>query len=92
MKLCDAPLAQIAKTRQAVLNQCPNDLFVNTCRLNISAKNPVNTIPRMFNALPVDVKMIECDKAFICKIRELALTHQFYDFDDFSFVISVQNM
>ena len=49
-------------------------------------------IPRMFNALPVDVKMIECDKAFICKIRELALTHQFYDFDDFSFVISVQNM
>ena len=38
MKLCDAPLAQSAKTRQAVLNQCPNDLFVNTCRLNISAK------------------------------------------------------
>jgi hypothetical protein len=39
-------------------------------------------IPRLFNALPESVKMIEEDKDFICKIREIALKHQFYDFDE----------
>jgi hypothetical protein len=39
-------------------------------------------IPRLFNALPANLTIIEEDKIFICKIRELALKHQFYDFDE----------
>jgi hypothetical protein len=81
-KACDETV-QGVKTRKIVANQCPNDLFVSHCRLDISAQNPVSMIPRLFNALPVDIKMIEDDKEFICKIRELVLRYQFYDLDEF---------
>ena len=40
-------------------------------------------IPRIFNALPINVKLINDDKEFICKIREIALQRQFYDMDEF---------
>ena len=40
-------------------------------------------IPRIFNALPAQVKMISDDKVFICKIREITLKRQFYDMNEF---------
>lgn len=81
-KSCDVP-KQGVKTRRAAANACPNDLFVSYCSLQISSQNPATIIPRIFNALPVNIRMIEDDKEFVCKIRELVLRHQFYDLDEF---------
>ena len=71
------------KTRARKANICENDLYYINCRLNVSNQNPDVMIPRIFNALPINVKLINDDKEFICKIREIALQRQFYDMDEF---------
>jgi hypothetical protein len=80
--MCDVPEGQGTRTRKALANQCLNDLYVSPCTLDMSAQNPVVMISRLFNALPAKVKMTEEDQEFKCKIRQLALIHQFYDFDE----------
>jgi len=40
-------------------------------------------IPRFFNALPVEIKMLEDSKEFFEKGKELVLYYQFYDLDEF---------
>lgn len=64
-KICDLPGARVIQTRQIAANQCPNDLFVPICTPNMSAQNPAIMIPRLFNALPIDDKMIEINTDFI---------------------------
>jgi hypothetical protein len=34
------------------------------CNLKISNQNPINIIPRIFNALPARIKSIDCNKEF----------------------------
>jgi len=40
-------------------------------------------IPRLFNALPVEIKMLEDNKEFLRRVKELVLYYQFYDIDEF---------
>jgi exonuclease III len=82
-KRIEVPEAQGPRTRAQVLNSCPDDLYVNTCSLNITSQNPACMIPRIFNALPIGIKCMQRDNEFICKIRELTLKHQFYDLNEF---------
>jgi Reverse transcriptase (RNA-dependent DNA polymerase) len=71
------------KTRTNKLKTCENDLYYKNCRLNIISCNPDVMIPRIFNALPINVKMINDDKQFMCKVREITLVNQFYDLNEF---------
>jgi hypothetical protein len=82
-KRSEVPDAQGPRTRELLLNSCQDDLYVSTCSLNISSQNPAVMIPRIFNSLPVVIKCIQTDSEFICKIREMALKHQFYDLNEF---------
>ena len=85
-KCIDVPFEirkQFVQTRSQKANNCENDLYYNNCRLNLSIQNPDIMIPRIFNALPVYVKMISDDKNFLCKIREITLKRQFYDMDEY---------
>jgi len=40
-------------------------------------------IARIFNTLPVPIKMLEDKKEFICKVKEIVYKYQFYDMDEF---------
>jgi hypothetical protein len=40
-------------------------------------------IARIFNMLPVPVKMLDDKKQIICKIREIVYKNQFYDTNEF---------
>jgi hypothetical protein len=51
--------------------------------LDILNQNPVVMIARMFNMLPVPVKMLEDKKEFICKIKEIVYNYQHYDMCEF---------
>jgi len=72
-----------AITRNALKNICVNDLYVPPCTLELSAQNPAVMIPRLFNALPVKIKMIEQDKEFVKAIKDMVLHYQFYDIDEY---------
>ena len=82
-KRSEVPEAGGPRTRGLVRNSCPDDLFISTCSLNLSSQNPAVMIPRIFNSLPVEIKCIQTDGEFICKVRELALRYQFYDLNEF---------
>jgi len=49
----------------------------------LSAQNPAVMTPRLFNALPVKIKMIEQDKEFVKTIKDMVLHYQFYDIDEY---------
>jgi hypothetical protein len=70
-------------TRHTTQTMCINDLYVDECTLQISAENPKVMIPRMFNTLPVEIKMIEDEKEFLKRVKELVLYYQFYDLNEF---------
>jgi hypothetical protein len=40
-------------------------------------------IARIFNMLPVSVKMLEDGRKLICKVREIVYKYQFYDMNEF---------
>jgi hypothetical protein len=74
---CYSPKTRIAK------NSCENDLYVEISgHLDNLNQNPVVMIARIFNMLPVPVKMLEDNKQFICKIREIVNKNQFYDMNE----------
>jgi hypothetical protein len=39
-------------------------------------------IARIFNMLPVPVKMLDDGKQFICKVREIVYKNQFFDINE----------
>jgi hypothetical protein len=51
--------------------------------LDILNQNPVVMIARIFNMLPVSVKMLEDGRKLICKVREIVYKYQFYDMNEF---------
>jgi hypothetical protein len=46
-------------------------------------QSPVVMIARIFNMLPVNVKMMENKSEFICKIRDIVQSRQFYDMNEY---------
>jgi Reverse transcriptase (RNA-dependent DNA polymerase)/Endonuclease-reverse transcriptase len=81
---CDVPNSKSPKTRNGKMNHCINDLHVEIDNhLQILNQNPIVMIARIFNNLPVPIKMMEDKKAFISKIKEIVWHHQFYDMDEF---------
>jgi hypothetical protein len=72
------------KTRIAKINSCENDLYVDMSgQLDILNQNPVVMISRIFNTLPVHVKMLTDKKEFICKIKEIVYKYQYYDMHEY---------
>jgi hypothetical protein len=66
------------KTRIAKGKCCENDLYVEIGdHLDILNQNPVVMIARIFNMLPVPVKMLDDGKKLICKVREIVYKYQF---------------
>jgi hypothetical protein len=49
-------------------------------------------IARIFNMLPVPVKMLGDGKQFICKVREIVYKNQFYDMNEFLCVNLIYKM
>jgi hypothetical protein len=82
-KQCDMPFVQLRTTRNNQTNSCCNDLFVPKCDLKMSNQNPAVMIPRIYNALPLKIKMIECDKTFMKSVKTFVTDRQFYDMHEF---------
>jgi Reverse transcriptase (RNA-dependent DNA polymerase) len=70
-------------TRDAQKRKCENDLYVPPCTLDLSNQNPAVMIPRLFNALPIEIKMIEREKEFVKAIKGMVLHYQFYDLNEY---------
>jgi hypothetical protein len=58
-------------------NFCRNDLFVPNCNLKLSNQNHAVMIPRIYNALPLEIKMIECDILFVKSVKLLLQRNNF---------------
>jgi hypothetical protein len=83
IKRCDFACEQYRVTRNNQTNFCCNDLFVPNCDLKLSTQNPAVMVPRIFNALPLEIKMIECDKLFVKSVKAFVTDKQFYDMHEF---------
>jgi 2-oxoglutarate dehydrogenase complex dehydrogenase (E1) component-like enzyme len=80
----DVPNSKSPQTRNAKANHCINDLYVEIDdHLEILNQNPIVMIARIFNNLPVPVKMMDDKKSFVNKIKEIVWHYQFYDMDEF---------
>jgi hypothetical protein len=67
----EVPNCYSPKTRIAKGKSCENDLYVEIGdHLDILNQNPVVMIARIFNMLPVSVKMLEDGRKLICKKSE----------------------
>jgi hypothetical protein len=83
-KKSEVPNCPSAKTKSAKNKCCDNDLYVEIEEhRDFLNQSPVVMIARIFNMLPVSVKMIENKNEFICKVREIVKRYQFYDMDEF---------
>lgn len=79
VKNCASP-----KTKSSKIKCCENDLYVEIeDHMDILNQNPVVMIARIFNALPVSIKMLDDKKEFICQIKQIVYKHQFYDMNEF---------
>jgi hypothetical protein len=71
------------QTRNSHKNACIYDLYVKNCDRKMLCQSPDVMIPRIFNALPVTIKMTECDTEFIGKVKKYVLENQFYSLKEF---------
>jgi hypothetical protein len=83
LRQLDVENAKVHETRSKKKKICENDLYVSTCSLDLSAENPNVMIPRIFNALPVHIKMIDDDKDFLAAVHKIVLHYQYYDMNEF---------
>jgi Reverse transcriptase (RNA-dependent DNA polymerase)/Endonuclease-reverse transcriptase len=80
----EVPNCYSPKTRLAKSNSCENDLYVDISgQLDILNQNPVVMTSRIFNMLPVTVKMLTDRREFICKIKEIVYKYQYYDMNEY---------
>jgi hypothetical protein len=83
-KQFDVPKRNRPNTRNAHINCCENDLYVEIeNHLNILNQKPVVMIARIFNNLPKEMKMLDDDKLFLTSVKALVLQHQFYSMNEF---------
>jgi hypothetical protein len=83
-KKSEVPNCVSPKTREAKSRCCVNDLYVEIeDHRDILNQNPVVMIARIFNNLPVHIKMLDEKKDFIRNIKEIVYNHQFYDINEF---------
>jgi hypothetical protein len=78
-KKSEVPNCASPKTKSARNKCCENDLYVEIEEhRDFLNQSPVVMIARIFNMLPVNVKMMENKNEFICKIRDIVQSRQFY--------------
>jgi len=83
-KKSEVPNCASPKTKSARNKCCENDLYVEIEEhRDFLNQSPVVMIARIFNMLPVNVKMMENKSEFICKIRDIVQRHQFYDMNEY---------
>jgi len=83
-KKSDVSQCYSPKTRSAKSKACENDLYVAIDEhKDFLIQNPEVMIARIFNTLPVPIKMLEDKKEFVCKVKEIVYKYQFYDMDEF---------
>jgi Reverse transcriptase (RNA-dependent DNA polymerase) len=54
------------------------ELFVGACSLQISRMNPAVCVPRLYNALPQEIRDIQVFAKFVTKLRKFLYAHRFY--------------
>ena len=82
-KKSEVPNCASPKTKLAKNKWCENDLYVEIEEhRDFLNQNPVVMIARIFNMLPVNVKMLEDKNEFICKVKEIVKRYQFYDMNE----------
>jgi hypothetical protein len=64
-------------TRNKATNDC--DLIVKECTLQMSTQNPYVMIARIFNHMPLALKLLIHDEKFLCSVKEMLNEHIFYD-------------
>jgi Reverse transcriptase (RNA-dependent DNA polymerase) len=75
--LKDAQGATARVTRNRAIHDC--DLYVKDCTLQISAQNPIVMIARVFNHLPLALKLSVSDKNFVNYVKKMLNEQLFYD-------------
>jgi hypothetical protein len=84
LRNAEVPNCYSPKTRIAKSKCCENDLYVDMSgQLGMLNQNPVVMISRIFNMLPVTVKMLTDKNVFICTIKEIAYKYQYYDMNEY---------
>jgi hypothetical protein len=81
-KYCDTVDNRLV-TRNNMKNSCPNDLVIKDCSLMRSTENPEYMIARVFNSLPIQLKMIEDGQDLIKCVKVFVMEHQFYDLSEY---------
>jgi hypothetical protein len=64
-------------TRNKVVHDC--DLYVKSATLQMTAQDPNVMIARVFNHLPLALKLLVKDKIFLKYVKKLVGEHLFYD-------------
>ena len=54
------------------------ELFVGACSLQISRLNPAVSVPRMYNALPSEIRDIQVFEKFVTRLRKFLYAQRFY--------------
>lgn len=80
-KVSDVPEQTLYSTRNFQTNE--NQLHVKPVTLNLSSQNPIIMAARIFNKLPAALKVIEDDKMFARKLKEVLHERMLYDIHEF---------
>jgi hypothetical protein len=54
------------------------ELFVGACSLQISRLNPAVSVPRLYNALPSEIRDIQVFEKFVTRLRKFLYAQRFY--------------
>jgi hypothetical protein len=54
------------------------ELFVSACSLQILRLNPAVCVPKLFNALPAEIRSIRAYKRFVTALRKFVYEHRYY--------------
>jgi hypothetical protein len=71
------PNSRAYNTRNRIVHDC--DLFVKKSTLQMTAQDPNVMIARVFNHLPLALKMNVTEKSFVTNVKKLVQEFLFYD-------------
>jgi hypothetical protein len=54
------------------------ELFVGACSLQILRLNPAVCVPKLYNALPAEIRSICAYKRFVTALRKFVYEHRYY--------------
>jgi hypothetical protein len=80
------------RTKSSLLNKVKIykvELFVGACNLQISRLNPAVSVPKLYNALPVEIRNIGSFWKFVTALRKLMYANRFYSAEEYFAFVSI---